>query len=107
LITADLRRSYVKADRSIDSSDATARATAPRTQPPAVFIPKLDAACACCSHHTPLSPPTDHEILGKTEPTVQKFFGEKTKLQTFVDKAEMRARYRYLKDAWGWALTTL
>jgi hypothetical protein len=25
----------------------------------------------------PLSPPTDHEILGKTEPTEQKFFGEK------------------------------
>jgi hypothetical protein len=25
----------------------------------------------------PLSPPTDHEILGKTEPTVQKFFGRK------------------------------
>jgi hypothetical protein len=25
----------------------------------------------------PLSPPTDHEILGKTEPTAQKFFGGK------------------------------
>jgi hypothetical protein len=80
LITADLRRSNVsrsKADRSIDSGDVHARAAAPRTPPPAVFIPKLDRACACCSHHTPLSPPTDHEILGKTEPTVQKFFRKK------------------------------
>ena len=53
------------------------RARAGFERPRAVFIPKLDAACACCSHHTPSLGPTDHEILGKTEPTRAEIFWRK------------------------------
>jgi hypothetical protein len=47
--------------------------------------------------------PTGHEILGKTEPTAQKFFGEKileNGICNSVNVARKPRRYRYLTKAW-------
>jgi hypothetical protein len=46
--------------------------------------------------------PTGHEILGKTEPTAQKFFGKKNRMRTLVNKAEIGATVTVLSKAWGW-----